>query len=218
MDITVLTQEGSLEVVNKAAFVAQITAITEMYKGIVVTDKAEAKHDRAKVNKMLKAIDDKRKEAKRMYEAPFKAFEAELKELTDPLKEAGDAIDAQIKVIEEGERAERKAWIEEQYSTMPTEIPLAEVWNDAWLNLSFSKQRVLSELTLALMAAQNTPKGTLKINEAPTVITPKGVPVYDFREPNNHVLTISCTSAQYEAIEAFLNQLGVFYWEEANHE
>jgi len=209
MEISVTTRAGTLAVDNKEVFASQIALITGAYKDLVVTDKAEAKRDRATINKLLKAIDDKRKEAKREYEAPFKAFEAELKELTEPLKEAGEAIDAQIKAIEESERLERKAWIEEQYSELPTDIPLSDVWDDAWLNSSVSKQRVKAELTSAIITAQAS-------QIKPTSHNGNGIPVYNMEEPHTVALNISCTTSQLEVIEAFLDNLGVFYWEADN--
>lgn len=209
MEISVTTRAGTLAVDNKEVFASQIALITEAYQDLVVTDKAEAKRDRATINKLLKAIDDKRKEAKREYEAPFKAFEAELKELTEPLKEAGEAIDAQIKAIEESERLERKAWIEEQYSELPTDIPLSDVWDEAWLNSSVSKQRVKAELTSAIITAQAS-------QIKPVAYNGNGIPVYNMEEPHTVALNISCTTSQLEVIEAFLDKLGVFYWEADN--
>ena len=205
-------EAGRLAIANKAAFAAQIAELTEHYS-VLVTDKAEAKRDRATVNKILKSIDDKRKEAKRQYEAPFKAFEAELKELTEPLKDAGASIDAQIKALEDVERKERRAWIEEEYSKLPTDVSLSEVWDDAWLNLSKSKASILSELTMAIMMAQAKPKDATPIDAVPTGYNGNGVPVFNFDEAREHKLTIFATSKQMENIERLLTQMGVFYME-----
>lgn len=205
-------EAGRLVIANKAAFAAQIAELTDHYS-VLVTDKAEAKRDRAAVNKILKNIDDKRKEAKRQYEAPFKAFEAELKELTEPLKDASASIDAQIKVLEEEERKERRAWIEEEYSKFPTDVSLSEVWDEAWLNLSKSKASILSELTMAIMMAQAKPKDATPIDAIPTGYNGNGVPVFNFDEAREHKLTIFATTAQMQNIERLLVQMGVFYME-----
>lgn len=205
-------EAGRLAIANKAAFAAQIAELTEHYS-VLVTDKAEAKRDRATVNKILKSIDDKRKEAKRQYEAPFKAFEAELKELTEPLKVAGASIDAQIKALEEEERKERRAWIEEEYSKLPTDVSLSEVWDDAWLNISKSKASILSELTMAIRMAQAKPKDATPIDAIPTGYNGNGVPVFNFDEAREHKLTVFATSAQMQNIERLLTQMGVFYME-----
>ena len=95
MEMTVQPLNLSAVVFNKAEMAAAIAAINDRYKGLVVTDKAEAKRDRAEVNRLLKQIDDARKAVKRQYDAPLKAFEADIKELVEPLKASAAAIDQQ---------------------------------------------------------------------------------------------------------------------------
>lgn len=116
MELTIQPFDTAAVVFNKAELAAAVNAITERYAGLVVTDKAEAKKDRADVNRILKQIDDVRKTVKKQYEAPLKQFEVDIKEVVEPLKAAGAAIDAQIKTIEETERNERKAVLEAVYA------------------------------------------------------------------------------------------------------
>lgn len=210
-DITVVSREGKIAIENKATFQAYIAEIVDRYKDVIVVDKAEAKKDRATINKLLKNIDERRKDVKREYEGPLKAFEAELRAMTEPLKQAGEAIDAQIKIIEAEERKERRAQIEAEYAKLPTNVPLSEVWDDSWLNVSKSMANVIREMLSALLAAQNTPKTATVI--ADEGVNQHGVPVFDFSEVSQYTLTITCTEKQMSSITAFLDSLKVFYME-----
>lgn len=139
---------------NKSEMAAAIAAIASRYEGRVVIDKASAKRDRAEVNKMLREVDDARKAVKRAYEAPYKAFEAELREILEPLKLAGDAIDAQIKAIEQAEREERRAALEAVWDTTEHSVPISRVFDIRWLNASVSLKKATDELAAAAAAAE----------------------------------------------------------------
>lgn len=154
MELTIQPFEAALVHFNKDEMTAAVAAITERYAGLVVTDKAEAKKDRADVNRILKQIDDARKRVKKAYEAPLKAFEADIKEVVEPLKAAGEAIDQQIKTIEENERNERRTALEAVYAATTRCVPLSRVWDDKWLNTSTSLKKATEGLTAALEAAE----------------------------------------------------------------
>ena len=138
---------------NKDEVAAAVATIAERYAGVVVTDKAAAKKDRAELNKMLKQLDDARKAVKRQYEAPLKAFEADIKDVAEPLKAAVDAIDTQIKAIEEQERADRMAALEAVYASLSAVTPLSRVFDDRWVNTSTSAKKAALELTEAVKRA-----------------------------------------------------------------
>lgn len=154
MEMTVQPLNLAAVVFNKAEMAAAIAAINDRYKGLVVTDKAEAKKDRAEVNRLLGQIDDVRKAIKKQYEAPLKAFEADVKEVVEPLKASRDAIDEQIKRIEEQERNQRKAVIEAVYADMKPSVPLSRVLDSRWYNLSTSEMKAVDGLTEAINAAE----------------------------------------------------------------
>ena len=65
---------------------------------------AQAKKDRATLNKLADAIDSKRKEMKRIYLLPYSDFEAQAKELTNMVKKQADAIASQIKAYDDFRR------------------------------------------------------------------------------------------------------------------
>lgn len=149
MEMTVQPLNLSAVSFNKAEMAAAIAAINDRYKGLVVTDKAEAKKDRAEVNKLLKQIDDVRKQVKRQYEAPLKAFEADVKEVVEPLKRSADLIDEQIKAIEQTERDERRAALEQVWAEDSHDVRLERVWQDKWLNASVSLKKAIDEMRSA---------------------------------------------------------------------
>lgn len=148
MEMTVQPLNLAAVVFNKAEMAAAIATINDRYKGLVVTDKAEAKKDRAEVNRLLKQIDDVRKQIKKQYEAPLKAFEADVKEIIEPLKASGEAIDAQIKAIEETERQTKLEQLKEQYNGGVTGIPFDMVFDPKYLNASVSIKKAIDEMTV----------------------------------------------------------------------
>lgn len=228
MDLTIapLTVQEA-EIMNKAAFQTEIAAITERYAGLVVMDKTEAKKDRAEINRILKQIDDARKTVKRQYEVPLKVFEAELKELTAPLKIAGAEIDEQIKLIEAQEREGRRKEIEALYATIPTSIPLSAVWTDKWLNASVSMKRVKEELMQNIIEMQSlsSPAATTPImdeqypsrNDARPLVgkNAAGVPVYNFTGDDEITkrYSITATAKDFELLEATFEAMKIIYIE-----
>ena len=74
----------------------------EPYKNMVVSEDAiaSAKQDRAKINKLKNAIDEKRKTTKKQWVHPYVTWEAEVNELLGLCDEASGNIDSQIKSFE----------------------------------------------------------------------------------------------------------------------
>lgn len=154
MELTIQPFDAAAVQFNKAEMAAAVAAITERYAGLVVTDKAEAKKDRAEVSRILKQIDDARKTVKKKYEAPLKQFEADIKEVVEPLKAAGAAIDAQIKTIEETERNKRRKVLEAVYADMKPYTPFSRVFDESLTNLSISEKKAVERLIAAINAAE----------------------------------------------------------------
>ena len=81
----------------------QLAESLALYTGLVVTEDGikGAKEDRAKLNKLREALENKRKEVKRECMAPYTDFEAKVKELVGLIDQPIAAIDAQLKEYEE---------------------------------------------------------------------------------------------------------------------
>ena len=78
----------------------QLAESLALYTGLVVTEDGikGAKEDRAKLNKLREALENKRKEVKRECMAPYTDFEAKVKELVGLIDQPIAAIDAQLKL------------------------------------------------------------------------------------------------------------------------
>lgn len=123
------------------------------YKGRVYdgTQVAEAKKDRANLNKLAAAIDDKRKEMKALYLAPYEQFEAEAKELVGMIKTVSAEIDAQVKAYDELRKEEKLAFIKDHIYTpmigdLAELVPYVQLHNPKWLNVTTSKEEISTEM------------------------------------------------------------------------
>ena len=102
----------------------QLAESLALYTGLVVTEDGikGAKEDRAKLNKLREALENKRKEVKRECMAPYTDFEAKVKELVGLIDQPIAAIDAQLKEYEEKRRADKRAAILEIYEETVGEL------------------------------------------------------------------------------------------------
>lgn len=123
------------------------------YEGRVYTEDtvAEAKRDRANLNKLSKAIEDKRKELKSVYLTPYNSFEAQAKELVAMIKKQSDAIDAQVKAYDQKRRDEKLEKIKtELYAPMIGDlaelVPYKKLHDPKWLNVTVSMGAVSEAL------------------------------------------------------------------------
>lgn len=123
------------------------------YKGRVYNDSniAEAKKDRANLNKLTDAIAGKRKEMKAMYLQPYAEFETQAKELEAMVKEQSLEIDAQVKTYENFKKEEKlrsiKDIYERQIGDLAGLVPYEKLHNPKWLNVTTSAGSIIDELT-----------------------------------------------------------------------
>ena len=123
------------------------------YKGVVYdeTQIANAKQDRANLNKLVAAIDTKRKEMKALYLQPYAEFEAQAKELTEIVKIQVAEIDAQVKAFDNFRKEEKLAKIKaEVYAPIVGDlaelIPYDGIHNPKWLNVTTSMASIGEEI------------------------------------------------------------------------
>lgn len=112
-----------------------------VYKKMVYTDDQikDAKADRAELNKMVKMLEDKRKEIKAMCLAPYEKFEVQMKDLVAVVNEPINVIDTQIKAYEDQKKEEKRAEIEAYYATLDfMGVELKQIFDPKWLNASVS--------------------------------------------------------------------------------
>jgi hypothetical protein len=146
---------------NKEEFEAAIEAAVKDYTDLAYTDDQikEAKADRAELNKLKKAIDERRKAVKKAISAPYDEFEKEVKEVTQKLDAAVGQIDSQVKAYEEKQKAEKKAAIEECFrskvGSLEETVTINRVFDPKWLNATVTMKSIETEMTARLTNIKN---------------------------------------------------------------
>lgn len=125
----------------------------EYYEGLVVTEDTirESKDDRAKLNKLKTAIEDRRKAIKRQWNAPYVEFEGRVKELVSLIDRPIAAIDGQLASFEEARKEEKRKQIKEAYDALVSDtikdiMPLVRIFDKKWLNATMSITKVEDEI------------------------------------------------------------------------
>lgn len=124
----------------------------QAYKGVVYTEDmiTQAKKDRATLNRLVTAIDTKRKEMKALYLQPYESFEKEAKELISMIKEVGGEIDAQVKAYDEYRKKEKQEKVKEMYAAMIGSLaellPYERLHDPKWLNVTKSMSAISEEM------------------------------------------------------------------------
>lgn len=139
----------------------ELTEKVKMYKTLVYNDTqiAEAKKDKANLNKLKKALNDERIRREREYMKPFDIFKAQVNEIIGIINEPIAVIDAQVKEYEEKEKSEKRQKIEafwegelrEDITTLPPEwLQLSQIFDDRWLNKTVSIATAKSDIKNAI--------------------------------------------------------------------
>jgi septal ring factor EnvC (AmiA/AmiB activator) len=132
----------------------QLASMAAEYKGLVFTESQlpEAKKDRASLNKMKKALNDARIQTQREYMAPFDEFKTKIDDLIKLVDEPVKEIDVQIKGFEEAAKEEKKEEIRKLFAETGFQafVTLEMIWNEKWMNKSYSLKQISEEMTLLL--------------------------------------------------------------------
>ena len=132
----------------------EISVQLKRYTNMVVTEETIklAKEDKAELNKLMKALDTRRKEVKKECMEPYEAFASKVKELTDLIAEPIKAIDSQLNEFENKRKAEKEAQIREAYENIvPDDIKEYLAFEKAieprWLNSTFKMKDIETSLS-----------------------------------------------------------------------
>ena len=137
---------------NKEELLAAVRNKVALYEGIVYTEETVklAKNDRAELNNLVKAIDERRKKVKEVINQPYAEFEKELKEIIDLIKKQSAEIDEQVKVFEAAEKEEKKAKIMEAYEkaigNLAEILPFSKVFDQRYLNKTCKLASAIAEV------------------------------------------------------------------------
>ena len=138
----------------------ELQNMMQAYAGLEVTEAnlPERKKDIATLRKIKAAIEDKRKSAKKDYEKPFKAFEAECKKLTGIIDKEIDRINADMDVYEQKRKADKRILIAQIYSQNIGEyadyLPLESVYRSQWENKTYSESNIICDIQEAVLTVK----------------------------------------------------------------
>lgn len=152
-ELVILSEKpGGAILANFEALKAHIESIVADYQGVTVTPGSvkAAKKDRAYLNSLSASLNQKRKDVKARYMAPVVAFEEMVKELDAPIREASDAIDAQVKAFEAEAKAEKRARLVEHYHefapALVDAVPYERIEDPKWMLASTDLLRGFEEI------------------------------------------------------------------------
>lgn len=149
------TEDGFVEKIqwNSDEIKKAVAEMVKDYKGLVYTEDTvqSAKSDRASLNKLKKAIDDRRKEIKKKCLEPYEEFEREVKEVLAIIEEPIGLIDSQIKGFEDRQKEEKrqklKAVYDENIGDLANMFSFERLMQPTWLNATVTLKKATAELT-----------------------------------------------------------------------
>ena len=129
------------------------TALADFSNRVYTEDMiTEAKEDKAKLNKLKKAISHERIPRKKEYMQPFETFENQAKELCDLIETALSGISHQLEIFEDKRISDKQKVITSIYDVIISNydisfLTLEKIFNEKWLNKSVSEKAIAEEIT-----------------------------------------------------------------------
>ena len=127
----------------------QIQTRAADYASLVYTDDqiANAKKDRADLNRLKKALNDERIRQEKEFLQPFNEFKSQVKELCDIIDVATTSVDKQVKEFEDQKKAEKLQQIQDFFDSKPFPgnfdgLSFRHFFDPKWLNASVSMKSI----------------------------------------------------------------------------
>ena len=147
-------EDGFLRVIkwNREELEAAVRNKIAAYQNVVYTEDnmKQAKADRAELNKLTKAIEERRKMVKKIINEPYDVFESELKEILALIQEPVGIIDRQVKAFEEQQKEEKKKCIRSAYDEVIGDfgqvLPFEKVFDNRYLNQTYKLATAQSDI------------------------------------------------------------------------
>ena len=148
------TEDGFLKEIrwNKEELDAAVRKKIADYENVVYTEDniKQAKTDRAELNKLSNAIDERRKEVKKIINAPYAVFESEVKEILELIQKPIATLDRQVKVFEDRQKEEKKKSIRATYDEvigdLSAVLPFEKVFDSRYLNQTYKLATAQDEI------------------------------------------------------------------------
>lgn len=159
---------GTITLENQEILDEMVDEFIQRYQGTVVTADTvkESKQSRAELNKLSKALTEKKRSDKKEFLKPLKNYESKIKAIIEKIDKCSNDINVQIKDFEQQERKAKEEqvtnWIKEMaknYGISPNEIEI----DPKWLNKSASKKRIVDGIANVMRQRKN-------INDNKTII------------------------------------------------
>lgn len=139
---------------NLEALKAELQPKLDFYKNLVINEDGikAAKEDKAKLNKLKKAIDEQRIAVKKKCLEPYETLEKECKEVEKPILEAVKAIDEQIKAFDEKERNEKLLKLKTAFYKMTHHewVSFESVLPEKWANKTEKPEKIIEKINNAV--------------------------------------------------------------------
>lgn len=132
---------------------AEIAKKVEPYTTLVLTEDQikDGKKDVANLRKLIRALEDKRKDIKNQILIPYDKFEAKEKELVDVVQTAVDNINSQLKEAEKKRQDEKLEKVrkiyEECINDLKQVIPFEKAFKESYLNAGTSFKKIREEMS-----------------------------------------------------------------------
>ena len=138
---------------NAAEVRRQLADALEKYRNHVVTEDTvdDAKSTLANLRKQIELIDSQRKDVKKNWDKPLKAFEGDVKKLVEEFASVIEPIAAQVKSFEETEKRNKENSLRLVYETEIGEEnlryrPWESVFDPKWTNRTAKRDKIIDEL------------------------------------------------------------------------
>lgn len=133
---------------NQEQLAEEVAEYANKFKGLIVTAATlkDSKNTRAELNKLKKALDDRRKEIKKLYNVPLKKFETTVKGYIAQIDEVNADIDSGIKQLEELEKENRLNHVKDLIAEMSPNfgVGIDEIEIDPhWLIKTISEKKII---------------------------------------------------------------------------
>lgn len=130
---------------------AELTEKIQKYETLAYTEDQiqEAKKDRAALNKLKSALNEERLRREREYMKPFQVFKDQVNEIREIIDKPIKIIDEQLEGYEEDRKRKKREeigayWAQE--TTHPDWITLPLIFQDKWLNASYSMTQIKKDI------------------------------------------------------------------------
>ncbi|TPR12768.1 DUF1351 domain-containing protein [Apilactobacillus timberlakei] len=208
-DVAVDFKTGTIELNNADGLKKLVADYAKKYEKLVVTEESysDDKKVRTDLNKLKKALEDKRKEIKRAYNQPLNEFESLIKEIEAPIdgvttniKEQTDKFDQQAK---DRKQQQIQSFIDEVCSNKGISSENIQI-DPRWLNKSTSKKQWQEAASNAIEIAEADQQRVKQdIQMVKTFAETIGV------EPEGYVYQVKKGSNANDVIQRMQNDLSI---------